>query len=175
MVVYAGHPLVGRVVPVVRRYGQCREGQWIIELPDGSRQYLPAVWCSPLASSREALTVPPPPQDGPPPHGAAPSPLSLTALRDLAALVRHLREASGQRGEEQDDARRAAREASSQGYARGRGAQPSGATEQAGGIADLGELPAGESATAGHGDPASGPPAGRDPVGELPLDDVRQP
>ena len=173
--VYAGHPLVGHVVPVVRRYGQRREGQWVIELSDGSRQYLPAAWCSPLSSSRETLTVPAPPQDGLPPHGAAPSPLSLTALRDLTALVRHLREASGQRREEQDDARRAAREASRQGCASGRGAQPSGATEQAGGVADVGELPDSGSAAAGQSDPASGPPAGRGQVGEPPLDDVRQP
>src|SRR5207248_5411485 len=124
MVVHPGHPLVGRVVSVVRRYGQRGEGQWVIELPGGSRQYVPASWCSPPSSSREALTVPPP-QDGPPPHGAAPSLLSLTALRDLAALVRHLREASGQRREEQDDARRAARAASRQGCASGRGERPS--------------------------------------------------
>ena len=173
MVVYAGHPFVGRGVPVVRRYGQRREGQWVIELPDGSRQYVPAAWCSPLSSSREALTVPSPSQDGPPPHGVAPSPLSLTALRDLAALVRHLREASGQRGEVQDDARRAAREASRQGCAHGHGEQPPGATEQVGGVADVGELPAGGSATAGHGAPASGPSAGRGQVGEPPRDDVR--
>src|SRR6266542_4017022 len=140
MVVYAGHPLVGCVVPVVRRYGQRGDGQWVIELPDGSRQYVPAAWCSPLSLSRETLTVPPPPQDGPPPPGAAPSPLSLTALRDLAALVRHLQEASGQRREEQDDARRTAREASGQGCASGRGAQSAGATEQAGGVAGVGEL-----------------------------------
>ena len=170
---YAGHPLVGHVVPVVRRYGQRREGQWVIELPDGSRQYLPAMWCSPLSSSRETLTVPRPPQDGPPPHGAAESPLSLTALRDLAALVRHLREAPGQRGEEQDDARRAACEASGQGCASGRGAQSAVVTEQTGGVADVGELPADGSATAGPGDPASGPLAGRGQVGEPPRDDVR--
>jgi hypothetical protein len=175
MVVYAGHPFVGRVVPVVRRYGQRREGQWVIELPDGSRQYVPAAWCSPLSSSREALTVPSPSQDGPPSHGVAPSPLSLTALRDLAALVRHLREASGRRGEEQDDARRAACEASGQGCASGRGTQPAGVADQAGDAAGMGELPAGGSATAGDGDPASGPPAGRGQVGEPPLDDVRQP
>jgi hypothetical protein len=173
MVVYPGHPLVGGVVPVVRRYGQRGDGQWVIELPDGSRQYLPAVWCSPLSSSREALTVPSPSQDGPPPHGAAPSPLSLTALRDLAALVRQLREASGQRGEEQDDARRAARAASDQGCASGREEQPSGVTEQDGGVAGVGELPVDGSAAAGPGDPASGPPAGRGQIGEPPPDDVR--
>src|SRR5205823_8012866 len=119
----------------------------------------------------EALTVPPP-QDGPPPHGAAPSLLSLTALRDLAALVRHLREASGQRREEQDDARRAAREASRQGCASGRGEQPSGATEQAGGVAGVGELPFGGSAAGGQGGPASGPSAGRGQVDEPPLEAV---
>src|SRR5687768_12361634 len=175
MVEYAGHPLVSHVIPVGPRYGQRGDGQWVIELPDGSRQYLPASWCSPLSSSRETLTVPPSSEDGPPPHGAAPSPLSLTALRDLAALVRHLREASGQRREEQDDARPAARAASRQGCAHGHGEEPPGATEQVGGVADVGELPAGGSAAAGQGDPASRTPAGRGPVDEPPLDDVRQP
>ena len=175
MVVYPGHPLAGCVVSVVRRYGQRGEGQWVIELPDGSRQYVPSSWCSTLSSSRETLTVPAPPQDGSPPPGVAPSPLSLGALRDLAALVRHLQEASGQRREEQDDARPAARAASRQGRAIGRGEQPPGATKPAGGIADLGELPAGGSAAAGQGALASGPPAGRGPVGEPSPDDVRQP
>src|SRR5204863_7468733 len=133
-------------VSVVRRYGQRGDGQWVIELPDGSRQYVPASWCSPLSSSQEALTMPAPSQDGPPPPGVAPSPLSLAALRDLAALVRHLQEASGQCGEEQDDARQAAREASGQGRASGRGAQPPGAAEPAGDVAGVGELPAGGSA-----------------------------
>ena len=175
MVVYPGHPLVGCVVSVVRRYGQRGDGQWVIELPDGSRQYVPASWCSPLSSSRETLTVPLPLPDGPPPPGIASSPLSLAALRDLAALVRHLQEASGQRREEQDDARPAARAAARQERAIGRREQTPGATEQAGGIADVGELPAGGSAAAGQGDPASGPPAGRGQVGEQPPDDVRQP
>src|SRR4051812_1663105 len=173
MVVYPGHPLVGCVVSVVRRYGQRRDGQWVIELPDGSRQYVPASWCSPLSSSRETLTVPASPRDGPPPSGVTPSPLNLAALRDLAALVRHLQEASGQRREEQDDARPAARAAARQERAIGRGEQTAGATEQAGGVAYVGELPADRSATAGHGDPASGPPAGRSQVGEPPRDDVR--
>jgi hypothetical protein len=50
MVVYRGHPLVGRIVTVVRRYGRRERGQWIIELPDGSRQYVPISWCAPLSS-----------------------------------------------------------------------------------------------------------------------------
>ena len=155
MVVYPGHPLVGRIVPVVRRYGQRGEGQWVIELPDGSRQYVPAAWCSPLSSSRETLTVPAPPPDGPPPPGAAPSPLSLAALRDLAALVRRLREAAGQRGEEQDDAglRGTNKRGSMAGTSgRERGAASSGAERNAD-AAELGELPAGGSAAAGQGDP----------------------
>jgi hypothetical protein len=41
LVLYPGHPLVGRIVSVVRRYGRREQGQWIIEVPDGSRQYIP--------------------------------------------------------------------------------------------------------------------------------------
>src|SRR5437764_14329039 len=66
MVLYPGHPLVGRIVSVVRRYGQRERGQWIIELPDGSRQYIPISWCSPLSSSEETVPVPASSQDDPP-------------------------------------------------------------------------------------------------------------
>jgi ABC-type glycerol-3-phosphate transport system substrate-binding protein len=47
--VHPGHPLVGRGLPVVRRYRERGERLWVIELPDGSRQYVPASWCTPLA------------------------------------------------------------------------------------------------------------------------------
>lgn len=57
MVLYPGYPLVGRIVTVVRRYGQRERGQWIIELPDGSRQYVPIAWCAPLSSSEETLLL----------------------------------------------------------------------------------------------------------------------
>lgn len=92
---YPGHPLVGRMVPVVRRYGRRGVEQWVIELPDGSRQYLPASWCAPLVSADGTLTVPVLPQDGPLSSAGTPSPLSLATLRDLAAVARRLQEAAG--------------------------------------------------------------------------------
>ena len=156
MVEYAGHPLVGRVLPVVRRYGQRRERQWVIALPDGSRQYIPASWCSPLSSAEGILPVPAPPPEEEPPDAA--SPLSLAALRDLAALVRRLQEKAAQRGEEQRD------------DDRGEQSRASGSREQPGdiewdaGAAKLGELCGGGSATPGAGDPASGTPAAAEEV-----------
>ncbi len=98
MVVHSGHPLVGRTFPVVRRYSQRGERHWVIELPDGSRQYILASWCTPLTSSPES------------PHGVVTamtdtsssdrlsSPLNLSALRDLATVVRALQEVSGSDG-----------------------------------------------------------------------------
>ncbi|MGI8552083.1 MAG: hypothetical protein ACR2PL_15055 [Dehalococcoidia bacterium] len=94
MVEYPGHPLTGRIVPVVRRYGQRERGQWVIGLPDGSRQYIPRSWCSPLSSSGRTLPVPAPPQDGPPEDAST---LSLSALRNLAALMRRLQDEAAQR------------------------------------------------------------------------------
>src|SRR5579859_2568369 len=109
IVVHPGHPLVGRTLPVVRRYRHGGVPQWVIELPDGSRQYVPASWCAlagAWAGSRSALGTP---MDGspPPPEHNGPV-LSLSALRDLAALVRHLQEAHASReGAQQDAAVRA--------------------------------------------------------------------
>ena len=120
MVVYPGHPLVGRIVTVVRRYGRRERGQWIIELPDGSRQYVPISWCAPL-SSEGAPPVPAASPDEPPAAGSAPSPLSLAVLRDLAAAVRRLQEEAAQRGEEQQDAGGTPSETDPQGPATERG------------------------------------------------------
>jgi hypothetical protein len=175
IVVYAGHPLVGRIVPVVRRYGQRGAARWVIELPDGSRQYIPASWCSPLSSSRGTLPVPAPLQDGQPPPGVASSPLSLAALRDLAALVRRLREAAGQCGEEPDDAGQAPSEDSPPGGATKRAAQPPSDTARNAGVAELGELPRGGSTPGGQRAPANGPPPGGRRAGEPLPDDVRRP
>src|SRR6188768_2354388 len=88
IVEHAGHPLVGQSLPVVRRYRERGERLWVIELPDGSRQYVPASWCTPLAASQEGLSVPGnAPDERPSPAGTS-SPLTVTVLRDLAALVR---------------------------------------------------------------------------------------
>jgi hypothetical protein len=174
MVLYPGHPLVGRVVPVVRRYGQRDRGQWVIELPDGSRQYVPISWCSPLSSSGGTLPMPASSEDGSPPDGPVPSPLSLEALRNLAALVRRLQEEAAQRGEEQHDAGRAPGEDARQARTTGSRVHP-GDTEQDAGAADVGELPAGGSAPAGAGDPASGTAPGGDEVDGQSPEEVRQP
>ena len=171
MVLYPGHPLVGRIAPVVRRYGQRERGQWVIELPDGSRQYVPISWCSPLAS--EGLpTMPASSQDESPSEGAAPSPLSLSALRDLAALVRRLQEEAAQRGEEQQDAERPPAEDARQEHTTRRG-HPS-ATEREAGVAAVGELPGGGSAPTGEHDPASGTPPGGGATTQQPFEEVRE-
>jgi len=166
MVLYPGHPLAGRIVPVVRRYGQRERRQWVIELPDGSRQYVPTSWCSPLWSEGPP-TVPASSQDGPPSDGVAPSPLSLSALRDLAALVRRLREEAAQRGEEQHDAGPGEHEDAPSG-------QPTGGEDETG-VADVGELPAGGSAPIGAHDPASGTPPGGGAAAEHFPEEVREP
>ena len=166
MVLYPGHPLVGRIVSVVRRYGRRERGQWIIELPDGSRQYVPASWCSPLWSEGPP-TVHASSQDGPPSDGPAPSPLNLSALRELATLVRRLQEEAAQRGEEQQDARLGGREDTSQGH-------PTGKEDQTG-FAAVGELPAGGSTSAGAHDPAGSTPPSGGATGEQPPEEVREP
>jgi len=166
MVLYPGHPLVGQIVSVVRRYGQRERGQWVIELPDGSRQYVPISWCSPLSSPEETRPVSASSQDGPPSDGAASSPLSLSALRDLAALVRRLQEEAAQRGEEQQDAGPGSREESGPG--RGIG------SDKETGVAGVGELCAGRSAAAGAHDPARGTPPGRGAGDEQSPEEVRE-
>jgi hypothetical protein len=178
MVLYPGHPLVGRVVSVVRRYGRRERGQWIIELPDGSRQYVPISWCSPLSSSEETTPrgspVPASSQDEPPSEGSAPSPLSLEGLRNLAAEVRRLQEEADQRGEEQQDAGRTAGEDAQQEPATGSRGRRSDAERDAG-VAAVGELPAGGSASTGEHDPPSGTPPGGGGTGERPPKEVREP
>jgi len=106
---HPGHPLAGRTVPVVRRYRHVGERQWVIELPDGSRQYVPASWCTPLlgAPGRGSESAGRSTVDGSSPPERAVTPLSLAALRNLAALVRRLQEAQAAReeeGEQQDAA-----------------------------------------------------------------------
>jgi hypothetical protein len=165
-VLYPGHPLVGREVPVVRRYGRRERGQWVTELPDGSRQYIPISWCSPL-SSEGLPTVPASSQDEPSSEGAAPSPLSLEGLRNLAALVRRLQEEAAQRGEEQQDAGSGAHEDAAQESAIRR--------EDETDVATLGELPAGGSAPSGAYDLAGSPPSGGDATDGQPSEEVREP
>src|SRR5438067_6487457 len=102
IVVHPGHPLVGHSLPVVRRYREHGERLWVIELPDGTRQYLPAAWCTPLVPlGSTAMVGVHPPVSEPPPE--PPSPLSLAGLRELAALVRRLRERGESRGGEHND------------------------------------------------------------------------
>lgn len=102
MVTHPGHPLVGRSLPVARRYRERGERLWVIELPDGSRQYIPAAWCTPLATAESAAVthdrhgVPQQPKEGA-------SPLSLAGLRDLAALVRRLQGRVAARGGEPNE------------------------------------------------------------------------
>jgi hypothetical protein len=175
MVLYPGHPLVGRIVSVVRRYGQRERGQWIIELPDGSRQYVPISWCSPLSSSEETLPVPASSRDEPPSEGAGgPSPLSLTALRNLAALVRRLQEEAAQRGEEQHDAEWTTGEDARQGHTTER-KRHLGDSERDAGVAEVGELPGRGSAPSSEHDPASGTPPGGGATDEQPPEEVREP
>src|SRR5581483_1774306 len=103
IVLHPGHPLVGRPLPVVRRYREQGLRLWVIELPDGSRQYVPTSWCTPLVRPAES-----PPMSGEPPRrasscGPRASPLSVTGLRQLAGLVRRLREQEALPESEGDD------------------------------------------------------------------------
>jgi hypothetical protein len=177
IVLYPGHPLVGRVVSVVRRYGRREQGQWIIELPDGSRQYVPISWCAPLSSPEETsprgYPMPASSRDEPPSEGAAPSPLSLSALRDLAAVVRRLQEEAAQRGEEQQDAERRPDQNASEDQATGGERHPR--ANRGTGVAAVGELPARGSAAPGVHDSPSGTPPGEDQPSEQPGEEVREP
>ena len=174
---YPGHPLSGRVVPVVRRYGRRGAGQWVIELPDGSRQYLPVSWCSPLMSSQEPLPEPEPPQAGPLPSADPASPLSLTTLRDLAGVVRRLQEAAGQRREEHDNGGCATSGTARQEPAAVNREQPPPreTKQEAAGRTDLGELPGGGSSAVDQRDPANRPPASGSPPGEPRSEGISQP
>jgi len=173
MVVYPGHPLVGRIVTVVRRYGRRERGQWIVELPDGSRQYVPTSWCAPL-SSEGPSPVSASSQDDPPLHDGVPSPLSLAVLRDLAAEVRRLQEEAAQRREEQQNAGGTPSEQAQQEPTTERGERSDDAECDAR-VAEVGELPCRGSAPTGAHDPASGTPAGGGEAGEHPVEEVRRP
>jgi hypothetical protein len=167
MVLYPGHPLVGRMVTVVRRYGRRERGQWIIELPDGSRQYIPISWCAPLSSSEGTVPMPLSSQDGTPSEGPSPSPLSLEVLRNLAALVRRLQEEAAQRGEEEQDGGSGAGEDAAH--------KPATRRERTADVAGLGELPGGGPAPRGpHHPPGSTPPGG-DATDQQPPEEVREP
>jgi hypothetical protein len=148
IVIHPGHPLVGRLLPVVRRYREQSERLWVIELPDGSRQYLPASWCTPLAPVENSpmsgdLSV------GEAPPGQPLAPLSLVGLRDLAALVRCLREREESRGGEHDAGAVAAEGPavhSHEARAPGRADRPPRQRE----VARVGELPGAGSPTPDH-------------------------
>jgi hypothetical protein len=93
---------VGQTVVVVRRYRERGERLWVIEMADGSRQYVPASWCTPLAPP-ENLPEWDPSSAEEDRSGLSRSPLSLVGLRDLADLVRRLREREGVCAEEHAD------------------------------------------------------------------------
>src|SRR5947209_16146461 len=172
MVLYPGHPLVGRIVTVVRRYGRRERGQWILELPDGRRQYVPISWCSPL-SSEGSPPVPAASPDDPPLGGIHPSPLSLSGLRDLAAMVRRLQEEAALRGEEEDHAGRTAGE-DDQRHQRPDGGRPPGDTAGDLAVAEMGELPRRGSTSPGGHYPPGGTPPGGGAADTSPSEEVRE-
>ena len=102
IIVHPGHPLVGQTVPVVRRYRERGERLWVIGVADGSRQYVPASWCTPLAPPQNPSRWERSPAEDDLLESSG-SPLSLAGLRDLAALVRHLREREATRRKERGD------------------------------------------------------------------------
>jgi hypothetical protein len=165
IVTHPGHPLVGRHLPVVRRYAHRGERQWIIELADGSRQYLPASWCTPLARPAEDLGVPLTPPDPDPSASRSPAPLlDLASLRALAAYVRHLREREGAREGEQHDGATVEqrRDVSSPGPAEQRRRGQRGRKR---GAPPLGELPDSAPPAPDPDDPRDGAPSGARPAG----------
>ena len=172
-VLYPGHPLVGRVVPIVRRYGQREWGQWVTELPDGSRQYIPISWCSPLMSFEETLPMSASSQDELSQEGPGPSFLSLEGLRNLAALVRRLQEETAQRGEEQQDGDGAPGEDPCQADAMGGGQYRAEGRDA--GIAEVGELSPGVSPSPGECDPANGTSPGSSATGNQHPEQVSEP
>lgn len=171
MVLYPGHPLVGRTVRVVRRYGRREDGQWVIELPDGSRQYVPTSWCAPLTPAEGTDSMSAPSPKDPPPSSPTSSPLSLAALRDLAALVCRLQEDAIRRAEEQHDGPHGRNE----GAPRGRARPPGGRADDPTGVTDVGELCGGGSRAGGTGNPARGPAPGGEPGGPPAPGTRRQP
>ena len=88
IVVHPGHPLVGRSLPVVRRYRERGERLWVIQLPDGSRQYVPASWCTPLAPPAER---PAPARPPPAPAGYSPEPSVTTSVGRIPSWCRRSR------------------------------------------------------------------------------------
>jgi len=160
MVLHPGHPLVGQVLTVVRRYGQRAERQWVIELPDGSRQYVPAAWCTPLAAAQENSSVSANPPHGRPSSARDGSPLSLPALRDLAALVRRLQAAGQQREEQRRDGTAAENRGASE---RAHRAERADAAAKP---AEVGEFPASGSPAPGVHDSPRGTPTGREQAGD---------
>ena len=158
MVVHHGHPLAGCTLPVVRRYRHAGERQWVIELPDGSRQYVPASWCTPLMGPSGRVSAVGTTMDGSPPSDHAVTPLNLTALRDLAALVRRLQEARASREGKQQDAA-----ANHEGQTRRPDTGPRRSREASGpqrGVTSMGDLPGGGPPAPGAGDDPDRTPAG---------------
>jgi hypothetical protein len=163
VILHPGHPLAGRTVPVVRRYREHGERLWVIEVSDGSRQYVPASWCTPLAPSSERPAGAGDPSVGRPPPEPPASPLSLAALRELAALVRHLRERDEVGGEEHGDD--AMVEPRRQGKRRrANAAEAADRSTAAGRAATLGELPTAGSPPPGQRDRPDGAAAGPEPT-----------
>jgi hypothetical protein len=167
LIVHPGHPLAGQTLPVVRRYREHGERLWVIELPDGSRQYVPASWCAPLAPSSEIPSSAGEPSVGRLPPEPPASPLSLAALRELAALVRHLRARGEVRGEEHgDDAMVESRRQGDRHRANAAGATDRPAS--AGRAAALGEFPTAGSPPPGQRDRPDGAAAGAESTGAGP-------
>ena len=167
MIMHPSHPLAGQTLPVVRRYREHGERLWVIELPDGSRQYVPASWCTSLASSESPSLTGDSSVGRQSPEGSV-SPLSLAALRDLAALVRHLREREEvRRKEHADDAVVERRELGDE----HRASVPSagGQSPAAARPAVVGEFPACGSPLAGWRDRPDRTPAGAEPSDGSPL------
>lgn len=163
IVVHPGHPLVGQSLPAVRRYRERGERLWVIELPDGSRQYVPVSWCTPLAPPSESPLMAGHPPAEQQPAGGPPGPLSLAGLRDLAVLVRGLQERAARRGGEHDDVAAAERRRDvapdAAGAPGGCGEPPRGSP-----VARMGELPAPGSSPVDPPAGSDGPPAGPAPA-----------
>jgi hypothetical protein len=129
VIVNPGHPLRGQSFRVVRRYRERGEQLWVIELPDGSRQYVPASWATPLALTSEEQPMAGDSYAGGQVPDGVPL-LSLAGLRDLAALVRRLQARGTMCQEAHDDEgggneQRTATAASRQPLATGVGELPS--------------------------------------------------
>jgi hypothetical protein len=163
VILHPGHPLAGRRVPVVRRYREHGERLWVIEVADGSRQYVPASWCAPLTPSSERPAGAGEPSVGRSSPEPPASPLSLAALRELAALVRHLRERGEVGGEEHgDDAMVEPRRPGNR--RRANAAEAADRSTAAGRAAALGEFPAAGSPPPGQRDRPDGAAAGPEPT-----------